>query len=89
MFDIGFWELVVVAVVTLLVVGPERMPQMVRDGARWLRTAQRMIADARRDLERELDVTEQQREFRGKIADLDQLMRDAPDRNRDRDKGPA
>lgn len=93
MFDIGFWELVVVAIVALLVVGPERLPQMARDAARWLRAAQRMVADTRREIERELDVSEQQREFRGKIADLDRLMRDAPDRNPEpgpeRDQGPA
>jgi len=78
MFDIGFWELVVIAVVALLVVGPERLPQLVRDLGRWLRAARRLVAEARAEIERELDAPVDQ-EFRNKIADLDQLMRNAPD----------
>lgn len=86
MFDIGFWELVVIAVVALLVVGPERLPQLVRDAGRWLRAARRLIAEARYEIERELDVAPNG-DFREKIADLDHLMRNAPDRDDSQDPG--
>lgn len=79
MFDIGFWELVVIAVVALLVVGPERLPQLVRDTGRWLRAARRMASDTRAQFERELDL-EEGRKLRSRIADLDSLMKHAPDR---------
>ncbi|MBI2992897.1 MAG: twin-arginine translocase subunit TatB [Gammaproteobacteria bacterium] len=80
MFDIGFWELVVIAVVALLVVGPERLPQLVRDAGRWLRAARRMVADTRAQIERELDL-EEGRGLQRRISDLDVLMKNAPDRD--------
>lgn len=79
MFDIGFWELAVLAVVALLVVGPERLPQLVRDGARWVRAARRFATETRYEIERELDV-EARRDFTRSLAEVDDLMRIAPDR---------
>ena len=35
MFDIGFWELAIIGIVALLVIGPERMPEMVRTIGQW------------------------------------------------------
>lgn len=58
MFDIGLAELVVVAVVALLVVGPERMPETVRTLALWLGRLRRAAARAVRELEREVGVDE-------------------------------
>ena len=81
MFDIGFWELVVIAVVALLVVGPERLPQLVRDAGRWVRTARRLVADTRSQIERELDL-DAESGLQHRIADLDALMKQAPDRER-------
>jgi sec-independent protein translocase protein TatB len=79
MFDIGFWELVLVAVVALLVVGPERLPELVRESGRWLRAARRFVSDARNQIERELDL-DAQGDYRRNIADLERLMKSAPDR---------
>lgn len=79
MFDIGFWELVVIAIVALVAVGPERLPQLVRDTGRWLRTARRMVSDTRAQIQRELDLDEKTG-FQRRIADLDSLMKQAPDR---------
>ena len=36
MFDIGFWELLLIAIISLLVAGPEKLPELVRDAGRWL-----------------------------------------------------
>ncbi|MBI1731347.1 MAG: twin-arginine translocase subunit TatB [Gammaproteobacteria bacterium] len=79
MFDIGFWELAVLAVVALLVVGPERLPQLVRDGGRWLRAFRRFITETRFEIERELDA-DVARDFKRGLAEMDELMRIAPDR---------
>lgn len=88
MFDIGFWELVVIAVIALLVVGPERLPALVREGGRWLRAARRFITDTRYQIERELDL-DAHKDFKQSIADLDRLMHDAPDREPPRRDGDA
>lgn len=79
MFDIGFWELAVLAIVALLVVGPERLPQLVRDGSRWARAARRFVTETRYEIERELDV-DARRDFSRSLAEMDDLMRIAPDR---------
>jgi sec-independent protein translocase protein TatB len=54
MFGIGAGEAAVILVIALLVVGPERLPAMIRDGARWLRDLKRMVDGARRDLSDQL-----------------------------------
>ncbi|KAF0192401.1 MAG: sec-independent protein translocase protein TatB [Gammaproteobacteria bacterium] len=59
MFDIGFGELVVVAVVALLVIGPERLPGMVREAGSWLRRARSVAASLRDDFEREINRSEE------------------------------
>jgi len=89
MFDIGFWELVIISIVGLLIVGPERLPGLVRDAGRWARAVRRFVVQTRQDLERELDFEEDFREEKNLMSSLrevDNLMDIAPDREqRDRD----
>ena len=54
MFDIGFAELVVVAVVGLLVIGPERLPGAIRTGSAWLNRFRRGFNDIKREIQQEL-----------------------------------
>ena len=71
MFEVGFWELVLVGVVALVVVGPERLPELARSAGRWLGAARRMASTFKSDLEREMragelkKMLEKQGEFRG------------------------
>ena len=58
MFDVGFWELAVIGIIALLVVGPERMPGMVRTAGRWAGQIQRLARDLRREIEREAQTDE-------------------------------
>jgi len=80
MFDIGFWELMVVAVVVLMVVGPERLPGLAHDAGLWIGKARRFINHTRREIESELRISED-KEFQQQLSDLDNLMRDAPDQD--------
>ena len=80
MFDIGFWELVVIAIIALLVVGPERLPKLARDAGRWTGKLKRFINNTRRELDRELQISEQ-KEFNQNLSDLDELMNNAPDQD--------
>lgn len=79
MFDIGFWELLLIAIVSLFVVGPEKFPGFIREAGVWVNKAQRFIQQTRREINQELLLHEQQ-SFKEKIADLDDLMHNAPDR---------
>jgi len=55
-FDIGVGEIVVIAVVGLLVFGPERLPEMAKQGAGWLRDLRKMVASARSEMSGSLGV---------------------------------
>ena len=56
--DVGFGEMLVVAVVGLLVFGPDRLPEMAKQASRWLRDLRKMVAAARRDMSGSLGVDE-------------------------------
>ncbi len=58
MFDIGFWELAIIAVVTLIVVGPERMPALARTAGKWFGKISRFISSVKSDIDRELKAEE-------------------------------
>lgn len=61
MFDIGFSELLVVAVVALLVLGPERLPKAARFAGLWVRRARAQWHSVRSELENELADEEMRR----------------------------
>ena len=54
MFDIGFAELIIIAVVSLLVIGPERLPEAVRTATLWLNRLRRGFNDIKREVQQEL-----------------------------------
>ncbi|MCO6412849.1 MAG: twin-arginine translocase subunit TatB [Thiogranum sp.] len=58
MFDIGFWELAIIAVVALLVVGPEKLPGLARTAGHWLGRARRFVATVKQDIDREIAADE-------------------------------
>jgi sec-independent protein translocase protein TatB len=56
MFDIGFWELAIIGVVGLIVLGPERLPRAARTAAMWVKKAKRIVTDMKSEIEREIDM---------------------------------
>jgi sec-independent protein translocase protein TatB len=58
MFDIGFAELLVIAVVALLVIGPERLPRVARTAGMWVGRARRFVSSVKADIDRELAADE-------------------------------
>jgi len=73
MFDIGFWELAVIAVVALLVVGPEEFPALVRTASSWLRKIRAFIQDARSELEQEVNKAEELKRLVEKETEIARL----------------
>ncbi|MBK8287749.1 MAG: twin-arginine translocase subunit TatB [Cellvibrionales bacterium] len=63
MFDIGFSELVLTAVIALIVFGPEKLPQAARTTGLWIGRFRRVLADTRREVERELGADEIRRQL--------------------------
>lgn len=58
MFDVGFSELMVIAVVALLVLGPERLPKVARTAGHLLGRLQRYVNDVKADINREMQLDE-------------------------------
>ena len=71
MFDIGMGELGLIAVVGLLVLGPERLPRVARTTGILLRKARQSWQSVRADIERELDTEELKRSVRDTVAQVD------------------
>ncbi len=74
MFDIGIWELFLIGLIVLLVLGPQRLPEAARAAGRWLGRARRFIANVKQDLNKELR-SEDLVEFRKLREELDQTRR--------------
>ena len=54
MFDVGFWEMTVIAVIALVILGPERLPKVARTVGLWVGRAKRMVSDVKADIDREV-----------------------------------
>jgi len=64
MFDIGFWELALIAILALVLLGPKRLPEAARAAGYWLGRARRFIATAKNELDQHMQA-----------GDLDELRR--------------
>jgi len=60
MFDIGFWELALIGVILLLVVGPERLPKVARTAGLWVGRGRRMLSAMKEEINREIKAQELQ-----------------------------
>ena len=78
MFDIGFPELMLVAVVMLLVLGPERLPEALRAAGLWLGRLQRSFTSVKAEIEREIGMDEVRRQLHneGVMAEMKKLQED-------------
>lgn len=95
MFDIGFFELLVIGIVGLLVIGPERLPDAVRTTARMWSRLRRTLTSAREELEREVGADDIRRELHNEAVlrelkqsreELEQSLREQESWNSDQPK---
>jgi twin arginine-targeting protein translocase TatB len=78
MFEIGFSELVLLLVVALLVLGPERLPRFVRTLGFWLGKARRLMQSIKAEVERELAAEELRQTLakQTKLSEIQHLVDD-------------
>ena len=77
MFDIGFSEIVVIAVVALVVIGPERLPKTARTLGHLFGRLQRYVNEVKADINREMELDELrklQREVQGAAREFEQSV---------------
>lgn len=82
MFEVGFGEILMLGLVTLLVVGPEQIPKVVRTAGLWIGRIKHMLASVKADIERELRAEEmkeflQKQQLQSPIDELIESSRDA------------
>jgi len=58
MFDIGFWELAMVGLVALVVIGPERLPRLAYTAGKWLGKARGILSNVKAEIDREIKAEE-------------------------------
>jgi sec-independent protein translocase protein TatB len=71
MFDIGFLELILIAIIGLLVLGPERLPVAARTIGRWIGRARRMATQFSKEIERQIEVEDLKAELKEQGESLD------------------
>lgn len=76
MFDIGFSELIAVALVALIVIGPERLPRVARTLGALFGRAQRYVNDVKADIQREVDLDEM-KDIRSTFQDAAKSVRES------------
>ena len=74
MFDIGFWELFLILILALLVVGPERLPKAARTVGYWLGKARRYVEGVKEEVASEFDVTELKRMVHNQEVQINELQ---------------
>ncbi len=73
MFDIGFWELALIGVIALLVVGPERLPALARNVGLWVGRMRRYVAHVREDIESEIHAEEMRKLIENPVQSIGQF----------------
>ena len=58
MFDIGFWELMIIGLVALVVVGPERLPKLAYTAGKWLGKGRSMLNAVKSEIDKEIKAEE-------------------------------
>jgi len=72
MFDIGFSELVLIGVIALIVIGPERLPEVARTVGKYVGRMRRFVSKVRDDIDREIRQ-EEIRDALRRNADIDEI----------------
>jgi len=58
MFDIGFWELAMIGLVALVVIGPERLPRLAYLAGKWVGKGRRILSNVKAEIDREIKAEE-------------------------------
>ena len=74
MFDVGFWEILLIGVLALVVIGPERLPGAARQAGYFFGKARRYVEGVRNEVASELDVTEFKRMLHNQEVQINELQ---------------
>ena len=58
MFDIGFWEICLIGIIALIVIGPEKLPRVARVAGMWIGKFRGMVRTVKHDIDEQLRLEE-------------------------------
>ena len=73
MFDAGFLEFLIIGIIALVVIGPERLPGVARTVGGWIGKARAFVDNTKRDIEREINATEMRELLDNQKKEIDEL----------------
>jgi len=73
MFDAGFLEVLIIGIIALVVIGPERLPSVARTIGGWIGKARAFVDNTKRDIEREINATEMRELLDSQKKEIDEL----------------
>ncbi|KZY61847.1 MULTISPECIES: Sec-independent protein translocase protein TatB [unclassified Oleiphilus] len=71
MFDIGFLEIIIVAIISLLVLGPERLPKAAATIGKWIGKARRLTSTLSQEIDRQVEIEELREQLKKQGNSLD------------------
>ena len=89
MFDIGFWEILLLGIVALLVVGPERLPGIAVNAGHWAGRLRRLVNHMRDEISEELEAEHLKKLLAEQNREMAELRRDVDDVRREAQGEPA
>jgi sec-independent protein translocase protein TatB len=78
MFDIGMLELIVLAVISILVLGPDKLPEAMKQLAKFIKKIKNMWNDATKDIRQELEMEEMKEEMKKYKEELNKIQKNLP-----------
>jgi len=73
MFDIGFWELAIIGVVALLVIGPERLPSVAKTVGQWMGKTKQFVNHVQSDIKQELGKADELKKLLAEQAQIKEV----------------
>jgi len=73
MFDAGFLEFLIIGIIALVVIGPERLPGVARTVGGWIGKARAFVDSTKRDIEREINASEMRELLDSQKKEIDEL----------------
>lgn len=82
MFDVSFTELLLIALVALIVLGPQRLPEVARTAGQWVGKLRRFVSEVKSDFDKEMNQAElaELRKLKAELDDTRRVMEDASQR---------
>lgn len=75
MFDLSFWEIAVIAVVAVIVVGPERLPSLAYKAGQWVTKVRRFVSNAKAEMESEFNTADLRKLLNAQEEEMQRLRR--------------